>query len=85
MRGKMKKNLFLLTLFAILTLACGLVSSPVTLPTKIPNQQAAPASNGFTRVRLHPRDGRLMNQLESEVRKAAAAGQRPFLEFDATW
>ena len=85
MRGKMKKNLPLLTLFAILTLACGLVSFPAALPTKIPNQQAAPASNGFTRVRLHPGNGSLMDQLESEVRKAAAAGQKPFLEFDAAW
>ncbi len=81
----MKNKLSLLVLFAILTLACGLVSSPAALPTKNPNQQAAPASNGFTRVRLYPGDGRLMDQLESEVQKAAAAGQKPFLEFDATW
>lgn len=38
-----------------------------------------------TVVRLHRSGGSLTEQLRAEVRKAAALGQRPFVEFDADW
>jgi len=60
MREKIKKNLPMLTLFAALALACGLLSSTAALPTKTPNQLTEPALNGYTRIRLHPGDGRVV-------------------------
>src|ERR1700752_5138326 len=40
---------------------------------------------GFTVVRLHPEDGDLQTMLANEAQKAAAVGQMPIVEFDATW
>lgn len=39
----------------------------------------------FTLVRIYPQDGSLQAQLAAEATKAQALGERPFLEFDATW
>jgi thiol-disulfide isomerase/thioredoxin len=44
-----------------------------------------PVPTGFTIVRLHPEDGELQTLLADESEKAAALGQRPVVEFDATW
>jgi hypothetical protein len=38
-----------------------------------------------TVVRLRPGGGSLAEQIRTEVRNAAALGQKPFVEFDATW
>jgi hypothetical protein len=45
----------------------------------------APAKAGFSLVRLHPKDGNLPGLLATEAQKAAALGQIPVVEFDATW
>lgn len=44
-----------------------------------------PIPTGFTIVRLHPKDGDLNTLLAGEAQKAAALGQMPVVEFDATW
>jgi hypothetical protein len=38
-----------------------------------------------TVVRLRPGGGSLAEQIRSEVQNAAALGQKPFVEFDASW
>jgi hypothetical protein len=38
-----------------------------------------------TIVRLHPQDGDLISQIIAEAPKAAALGQKMFVEFDASW
>jgi hypothetical protein len=88
----MKKLSILLPFVAALLLACGTVSTPVSLPTKTEAEptredpEASPtASIGFTRVRLYKSGGGFMDQLEIELANAARAGLRPFLEFDAEW
>lgn len=90
----MKKPSILLTFLAALLLACGTVSTPVSLPTQTevePTRQDPEASptptitTGFTRVRLHKSEGGFMPQLEVELGNAARTGLKPFLEFDAEW
>lgn len=88
----MKKPSIFLAFLTALLLACGTVSTPVSLPTQTevePTRQdpeASPtASTGFTRVRLHKSEGGFVAQLEIELANAARAGLRPFLEFDAEW
>jgi thiol-disulfide isomerase/thioredoxin len=53
--------------------------------TTIPKTKVVSASDSFTIVRLHPGDGDLTALLASEAKKAAALGQMPVVEFDATW
>lgn len=68
------------------------VIAPVTLvmPTSTPRPTAvatiaAPQEGGFTLVRLHPEAGNLNEMLAVEAEKAAALGQIPVVEFDASW
>jgi hypothetical protein len=70
---------------ALVGLACGLVSAPAGLPTKSVQSTKDADPGGFSRVRLHPEDGSLMNQMEPEVLKAREMGQKPIVEFDAEW
>ena len=44
-----------------------------------------PKPTGFTKVRILPSDGALVDQLAAEAQKAAALGQMPVVEFDASW
>jgi len=50
--------------------------------TPLATATAVPA---VTIVRLHPRDGELISQIIAEAPKAAALGQKMFVEFDASW
>ncbi len=87
----MNKKLTLVFLTAFL-LACNALIPQVPRSTPEPlesapqpnkTQKAIPA--GFTVVRLHPRDGDLQTLLAQEAQKAAALGQMPVVEFEATW
>lgn len=54
--------------------------------TKSTTEQTPEAVHaGFTIVRLRPNDGDLAAMLAKEAQKAAALGQMPVVEFDATW
>jgi thiol-disulfide isomerase/thioredoxin len=50
-----------------------------------PGSGTVPASDSFTLVRLHPKDGDLSKLLAGEAQKAVSLGQMPVVEFDATW
>ncbi|KAF0106358.1 MAG: hypothetical protein FD146_2624 [Anaerolineaceae bacterium] len=54
------------------------------IPTEPPAPTAAPLLTP-TVVRLHPSGGSLTAQISAEVPKAAALGQKMFVEFDASW
>ena len=79
----MKKALYFL-LLPLLLLACsftlpaGGIANPLE-PTR------TPLGLGLTEVRLHPRAGNLLDQLQAQAPKAAALGQHMFVEFDASW
>lgn len=63
-------------------------SAPQPAPTTAsqPQPESSPmATPGFTIVRLRPDDGDLETLLAEEAAKAAALGQIPVVEFDATW
>ena len=70
----MKKILFILSL--AFALACNAL-----VPTNSPNQGGV----AFTKIRISPGDGALADQLAAEAAKAAALGQMPVVEFDASW
>ena len=77
----MKKILPLL--LPLLLLACTL-----TLPVPLSNPPAptrTPLGLGLSEVRVHPRSGDLLEQLQAQAPKAAALGQHMFVEFDASW
>jgi thiol-disulfide isomerase/thioredoxin len=76
----MNKKIFF-GLFGLSLLACNFL-----LPQQPPVEPAKdPDVTGFTIVRLHPKDSDLQTQLAREAGKAAALGQMPVVEFDATW
>jgi hypothetical protein len=81
------KKLWLL-LIPVLLLACT-CAIPAFLLTPTPYPAKLPAGSvtqiGLTLARLHPSNGNLVMQLQSEVLKAAGLGQKPVTEFDATW
>jgi thiol-disulfide isomerase/thioredoxin len=94
----MMKRKILILILPIFMLACKTLlpgpatrGEPVSLPgtpTPRPTVEAtlpAPTGTGFTLVRLHPKDGHLPEMLAAEAKKAAALGQLPVVEFDATW
>jgi hypothetical protein len=60
------------------------VATDYILVTEMPMATATPV-HAVTIVRLHPQDGKLISQILAEVPKAAALGQRMFVEFDASW
>jgi thiol-disulfide isomerase/thioredoxin len=89
------KNKSLLVFAGILLLACSFLFPQTAYPTQKP-AVALPTKTmtllndnqplkGFTIVRLHPSDGDLQAMLADEAQKAAALGQLPVVEFDATW
>ncbi|HLO17456.1 MAG TPA: thioredoxin family protein [Anaerolineales bacterium] len=84
----MNKKLLLIFVTAIL-LACNFLIPPK--PTATPeaisgsSDSESLTAEGFTIVRLHPKDGNLQNMLAGEAQKASALGQMPVAEFDATW
>ena len=51
----------------------------------VPARTATPTPIGFTSVSILPFNGKLPDQLAAEARKAAALGQIPVIEFDASW
>lgn len=59
--------------------------TPMTVATLAIEATAFAPTSDFTLVRLYPKDGTLQSQLAAEVEKAKTLGQRPFVEFDATW
>jgi thiol-disulfide isomerase/thioredoxin len=59
--------------------------TPIPVATSQLEAAAFAAGQDFTLVRIYPGDGDLQAQLAAEVKKAQALGQRPFIEFDATW
>jgi hypothetical protein len=66
--------------------------TPTELPTLVadtlvvePPTATATAVTIMTIIRLHPQDGSLKEQINAEVPKAAALGQKMFVEFDALW
>lgn len=60
-------------------------TSAPDVPTPELEATAFAANPDFTLVRIYPKDGDLQTQLAAQAKKAAALGQTPFLEFDATW
>lgn len=63
-------------------------SAPQPTPTTAsqPEPESPPETlPGLTIVRLRPQDGDLTTLLAQEAAKAAALGQSPVVEFDATW
>jgi len=74
------------TLFfiSIILLACNFLFPPRE-PASQPIESEDFSAMGFTIVRLHTGDGKLKTMLAEEVKKAEALGQRPVVEFDATW
>jgi thiol:disulfide interchange protein len=75
----------LLALIGLSLLACNFLFPPKATATPPTRNEASPAAEGFTTVRLHPDDGELKSMLAGEAQKAAALGQMPVVEFDATW
>jgi len=61
------------------------IVAPPTKPTSQPSDDQILTKTGFTVVRLHPEDDDLQTMLATEAQKAAALGQMPVVEFDATW
>lgn len=60
--------------------------TPQPTPEAVTETSPEPSSStGFTIVRLRPEDGILADMLAEEAEKAAALGQIPVVEFDATW
>lgn len=92
----MKKYLARL-LVVMFLLACRALSPRESVEPVVENQTVAQVATpeleatafapnpNFTLVRIYPKDGDLRTQLAAEAQKAAALGQTPFLEFDATW
>lgn len=79
------KNRLSLLLIGISLLACNFLFPQAQRPSPGSDQFDDPVPTGFTVVRLHPNDGDLQTMLASEAQKAAALGQMPVVEFDATW
>lgn len=80
----MNKKLTLI-LIGISLLACNFLFPATQRSTPGPADFQDPQSTGFTIVRLHPKDGDLPSLLAKEAEEAAALGQKPIVEFDATW
>jgi len=61
--------------------------TPEVIPAEVPTAllPAMTPEKGYTIVRLHPSQGDLMTLLEQEAQKALELGQKPFVEFDASW
>lgn len=74
-----------LTLIGVSLLACNFLFRPAQRSTPESADFQDPQPTGFTIVRLHPKDGDLPSLLAKEAAKAAALGQMPVVEFDATW
>lgn len=84
----MRKNLLTLPLLIGVLLACnlcGLPFLPLSQPTLSPAPSTPAGPVGFTVKELHPRVGDLTSLLEEEAARAAALGQKPFVEFAAKW
>jgi hypothetical protein len=96
-----KSVLLLLISFVLLACTCGLppiVIPTAVAPTAYVPPTDAPGATEYvlvtevplvvttvTVVRLRPGGGSLVEQIGSEVQNAAALGQKPFVEFDASW
>ena len=74
-----------MALIGISLLACNFLFPQTQRSTPQASDFQDPRPTGFTIVRLHPKDGDLPTLLASEAQKAAALGQLPVVEFDATW
>jgi thiol-disulfide isomerase/thioredoxin len=80
-----------IVLVPVILLACNFlfppesVVTPPTKPASQPSDDQILTKTGFTVVRLHPEDGDLQTMLAAEAQQAAALGQMPVVEFDATW
>jgi hypothetical protein len=89
----MKKLVFVLPALLLLACLCPASTLTPTTPTRVHNQPTAVSqdpellisSERLTVVRLHKSGGDLTSQLQAEAPKAAALGQRMFVEFDASW
>lgn len=85
----MKKILLLLAGVLLLACTCSVPSLSLPTPTLTRPPQNDPPAPAFEAnlsvVRLSPQDGDLTGQLHAEAPKAAALGQRMFVEFDAEW
>lgn len=76
---------YLLAMVGISLLACNFLFPPNETSGPESSFMEDPAPASFTVVRLHPETGDLQTMLASEAQKAAALGQMPVVEFDATW
>ena len=95
-----RASLLLLTSVIMIACTCSLPSVVIPTATVPPTETPAatdyiPATEtplatatavpAVTIVRLHPQDGELISQIITEAPKAAALGQKMFVEFDASW
>ena len=87
----MRKKIFWLIPVLLILIACT-CSVPSIIPALKTPTASSPSGGGgpvtgtgFVTVQLNPGDGRLTMQLSSEVKKAAALGLKPFVEWDAEW
>jgi hypothetical protein len=71
--------------------AIGTAPAVATVTLPVPDAEPSPAvpspitDPGFTEVRLLPEDGSLLDLLREHAGKALLLGQKPFIEFDASW
>ena len=75
----------IIVLIGISLLACNFLFPTARQSAPQPTDFQDPQPTGFTIVRLHHQDGDLSSRLAKEADKAAALGQMPVVEFDATW
>lgn len=79
------KKILLPAILGLSLLACNFLFPPKETPVPVKNEDLKSDSGSFTIVRLHTGDGDLQSLLAGEAQKAAALGQMPVVEFDATW
>jgi thiol-disulfide isomerase/thioredoxin len=82
------KKRILLVFITTMMLACNFLFPKRGIATESASQPSdweGFTFDGFTIVRLHPKDGDLQTMLADQAQKAAALGQMPVVEFDATW
>jgi thiol-disulfide isomerase/thioredoxin len=60
-------------------------ATPFAAPTPLMEATAFAPRRDFTLVRIYLKNGALQKQLAAQAKKAQALGQKPFVEFDATW
>lgn len=75
----------LLAIIGMSLFACNFLFPQAQRPTPETPEYQDPMPSEFVIIRLHRGDENLQTMLAKEAKKAAALGQIPIVEFDATW